>query len=190
MLRHIISVSLASLAMTACASLIPIKANAASLILVPIQDLSIKTIQRNPGDSLGFALLLDYNEVNLGLPPLEIQGYSVSYDQEELSLVRIDDPIALNTQINNKTVTLLARYIFEVLEPVKDGKGDISAIANYREPPNLSFPERFVSISTDPLIDPFYDVEPVPEPLTIFGTAIGLGCGVLFRRKSSKKTVS
>ena len=31
MLRHIISVSLASLAMTACVSLIPIKANAARL---------------------------------------------------------------------------------------------------------------------------------------------------------------
>jgi hypothetical protein len=30
----------------------------------------------------------------------------------------------------------------------------------------------------------------VPEPLTIFGTATALGCGVLFKRKSSKKTVS
>lgn len=33
-------------------------------------------------------------------------------------------------------------------------------------------------------------VEPVPEPVTIFGTATALGCGVLFKRKSSKKTVS
>ena len=32
--------------------------------------------------------------------------------------------------------------------------------------------------------------EPVPEPLTIFGTATALGCGVLFKRKSSKKIVS
>ena len=30
----------------------------------------------------------------------------------------------------------------------------------------------------------------VPEPLTIFGTAIGLGCGVLLKRKSSKKKKS
>jgi hypothetical protein len=30
----------------------------------------------------------------------------------------------------------------------------------------------------------------VPEPLTIFGTATALGCGVLFKRKSSKKTLS
>jgi hypothetical protein len=30
----------------------------------------------------------------------------------------------------------------------------------------------------------------VPEPLTMFGTATALGCGVLFKRKSSKKTVS
>ncbi len=27
----------------------------------------------------------------------------------------------------------------------------------------------------------------VPEPLTIFGTALGLGCGVLLKRNSSKK---
>ncbi len=30
----------------------------------------------------------------------------------------------------------------------------------------------------------------VPEPLTIFGTATALGCGVLFKRKSSRKTLS
>jgi hypothetical protein len=30
----------------------------------------------------------------------------------------------------------------------------------------------------------------VPEPLTIFGTATALGCGVLFKRKSSKKILS
>jgi hypothetical protein len=30
----------------------------------------------------------------------------------------------------------------------------------------------------------------VPEPLTIFGTATALACGVLFKRKSSKKTLS
>jgi len=30
----------------------------------------------------------------------------------------------------------------------------------------------------------------VPEPLTVFGTATALGCGVLFKRKSSKKTLS
>jgi hypothetical protein len=34
------------------------------------------------------------------------------------------------------------------------------------------------------------DVVPVPEPLTIFGTATALGCGALFKRKSSKNKKS
>jgi hypothetical protein len=44
MLRHIIS---ASLAMTACATLIATKANAVSLTLVPVG-----ILKRNPGDSI------------------------------------------------------------------------------------------------------------------------------------------
>jgi hypothetical protein len=36
----------------------------------------------------------------------------------------------------------------------------------------------------------FVTSTPVPEPLTMFGTATALGCGVLFKRKSSKKTLS
>jgi hypothetical protein len=51
MLRHIISVSLA---MTACATLIPTKANAATLTLTPVGSL-----QRNPGDSIEFILTLN-----------------------------------------------------------------------------------------------------------------------------------
>jgi hypothetical protein len=182
MLRHIISVSLASLAMTTSASLIPIKANAASLRLIPGVPPGTTAIQRNPGDSLEVLLLLD--DVTFRFP-VDIEGYSVDYDRTELSLTQIVNQIGLNQRLT--TPTFLARYIFEVLEPVvKDGIGDISATANYREPPNFTTPERFVSDSIGPVID----VEPVPEPLTIFGTAIGLGCGVLFKRKSSKKKVS
>src|SRR4028118_1394750 len=48
MLRHIISVSLA---MTACATLIPTKANAISFTLTPVGSL-----QRNPNDSIEFLL--------------------------------------------------------------------------------------------------------------------------------------
>ena len=139
-------------------------------------------IQRNPGDSLEFLLLLD--DVSFRFP-VDIQGYSVDYDRTELSLTQIVNPIGLNQRLT--TPTFLARYIFEVLEPVKDGRGDISATVNYREPPNFTIPERFESISTG---GPLYDVEPVPEPLTIFGTATALGYGAILKRKSSKKKVS
>jgi hypothetical protein len=186
MLRHIISVSLASVAMTACASLIPIKANAARLILIPVQPLDIKVIQRSPGDSLEFILRLE--EVGIR-NPVEIQRYSVDYDRTELSLVQTVDAIGLNQLLIHPTD--LARYTFEVLESVvKDGKGDISATVNYRVPPYFTTPPRFESIGTGSLYDVEPVPEPVPEPLTIFGTATALGCGALFKRKSSKKKVS
>jgi hypothetical protein len=182
MLRHIISVSLASLAMTACASLIPIKANAASIKLIPVAPPGPTTLQRNPGDSLMFLLLFEGAAFRY---PIEIQGYSVDYDHTELSLVEVLNPVGLNSRLTDTKI--LARYIFEVLEPVvKDGEGDISATANYRIPQGYFIPESFGSTSTGPV----HDVEPVPEPLTIFGTATALGCGALFKRKSSKKTVS
>jgi hypothetical protein len=180
MLRHIISVSLASLAMTACASLIPIKANAASIRLVMHPGPQI--LQRNPGDLISFILLFEGAVFRY---PIDIQSYSVDYDHTELSLIEVLNPVGFNRRLT--TETILARYIFEVQEPVvKDGEGDISATANYRIPRGSFIPESFGSTSTGSV----YDIEPVPEPLTIFGTATALGCGALFKRKSSKKTLS
>jgi hypothetical protein len=182
MLRQIISVSLASVVMTACASLIPIKANAARLILIPVQPLGTKVIQRNPGESVEFILRLE----DIGIRnPLEIQGISVDYDRTELFLVQSDYIMTPSELLFHPTN--VAHYIFEVLESVvKDGKGDISGTLNYRVPRSVITPERFGSISTETL----YDVEPVPEPLTIFGAATALGYGAILKRKSSKKKVS
>jgi hypothetical protein len=58
-----------------------------------------------------------------------------------------------------------------------------------------SFPDDIIDTPPPPQPSPLEPYNPgegviVPEPLTIFGTAIGLGCGVLFKRKSSKKTLS
>jgi hypothetical protein len=90
--------------------------------------------------------------------------------------------VSLGSPINFPQI--IARGTFTVLTPVKDGLRDVIATASYDESGPLgNFPE--LSITR---LGP--DVVPVPEPLTIFGTATGLGCGVLFKRKSSKKTVS
>jgi hypothetical protein len=188
MLRHIISVSLASLAMTACASLIPVEANAASfsLILMPNQPLGTNAILRNPGDSLEFTLLLLVDR-DISVRYIKtLLDYSITYDDTELSLVQIVNPMGFNQPFYNDQ-TVLATYIFQVLESVvKDGKSDISATANYQaQRYGFTYPE---SLSAGN--DPYYDVQPVPEPLTIFGTATALGCGVFFKRKSSKKAVS
>lgn len=182
MLRQIISVSLASVVMTACASLMPTKANAASLILISKDDYRTTTIRKNPGDLIEFLLRLE----DIGIRnPLEIKGISVDYDRTELSLVQIGFITTSSELLYHPTD--VANYTFEVLESVvKDGKGDISATLNYRVPPSFTTPERFGSITTETL----YDVEPVPEPLTIFGAATALGYGAILKRKSSKKKVS
>jgi hypothetical protein len=184
MLRQKIAVSLA---MTACASLIPTKANAASLTLEPSGNLL-----RNPGDSIEFVLAFNPNSfTSPSGNEVELRGYTLTYDDTELSLVRLVDPIDTPTRFS--TTTTLARYIFRVLPGVRidrEGdvfptRGDVFATANYREEP------RFINFPKELQIGgPVYDVQPVPEPLTILSAATALGYGVILKRKSSKKTVS
>jgi hypothetical protein len=171
MLRHIVSVGLA---MTACASLIPTKANAATLTMEPVG-----TLQKNPGDAMEFLLELEPingNEVEL------IDIFLTYVDEGELSYRGLLRPLLPNTRFTTKTT--LGTLLFAVLQPVKDGRGDVQIAVDYRERPISNLPK------VDVIGGAFYDVQPVPEPVTIFGTATALGCGVLFKRKSSKKTVS
>jgi hypothetical protein len=171
MLRHIISVSLA---MTACATLIPTKANAVTFTLTPVGSL-----QRNPGDSIEF--LLKVNPIGSfgSQDEVTIRGISNFYnDSNELSLPLIVDQV-LNTRLT--AITTIARLISNVSQPVKDGQNDVTVQVNY---------QLGNSFGTTAVRPTGGDVQPVPEPLTIFGTAAGLGCGALFKRKFSKKTVS
>jgi hypothetical protein len=181
MLRHIISVSLA---MTACATLIPTKANAVSLTLLPVGSL-----QRNPGDSIEFTLAFNPSApnstngtvgiINVVTPP-GFDGNELSFDPDRSSSK------ALYTISNT---TNIANFFFNVLSPVKDGKSDVfQVVVNYVYQDDTSF-SGFTTAQVT-LNNETYDVEPVPEPLTIFGTATALGCGVLFKRKSSKKTLA
>jgi hypothetical protein len=171
MLRHIIS---ASLAMTACATLIATKANAVSLTLVPVG-----ILKRNPGDSIQFILALNPAPNTNSDNPIQFLGLAFGHDGDELSLVTHEVFVSHFTPINNTRT--IARLTFNVLQPVKDGIGDISAAVDYQQENSVT-----ALVFTNENLD----VEPVPEPLTIFGTATALGGGVLLKRKSSKKTVS
>jgi hypothetical protein len=188
MLRHII---LASLAMTACATFMPTKANAIELTLTPVGSL-----QRNPGDTIAFVLQMDPgNDVGLyGVPIKRIYDPTISnfrqgtiYDSNELSLARVDRLVEIGYRVTRTMA--LATFIFDVVNPIKDGWSDLSARVDYRadQAGDISVPVfAYGGNSTD--VQPI--PEPIPEPLTIFGTATGLGCGALFKRKFSKKTVA
>jgi hypothetical protein len=170
MLRHIISISLA---MTACATLLPTKANAATLSLLPIGSL-----QRNPGDSIEFILTL--NPAPTSGNGLEILNIDLpDYDGNELSL----DPMRGWTVPNGvllTNTTTIASFVFNVLQPVRDGNSDVVAAVLYY---NNGQDTYSTTISGPPL-----DVQPTPEPLTMFGAAAALGYGAILKRKYSKKT--
>ena len=171
MLRHIISVSLA---MTACASLIPIKTNAATLTVRPAGELPRRT-----GDTIEFIFELN------PAPSTSVTFISFSSinDANELRLEPGGFTLAPNTTTN--TAIIVATRIFTVRTPVNDepGRGDITGLVSYDRPGPLGTPIR------DSAVGVGGDIVPVPEPLTIFGSAAALGYGVLFKRKSSKKTV-
>ena len=168
MLRHIISVSLA---MVACATLIPTKVNAATLTVTPGG-----SIPRNPGSLVEFTFLLDPEPSDLNV--LFLETLQFDYDRSELSFSG-GTTLPLNTLLTQPEI--IARLTFTVIQPVKDGVSDLFNAKVY-------FRQGGSPGETSPAFAG--DVEPVPEPVTIFGTATAIGCGILFKRKSFKKTVS
>jgi hypothetical protein len=166
MLRHIISVSLA---MAACATLIPTRANAASLTVTPIGE-----IPARPGDSIEFRFTLTPARSSV----VTITGLILGIDPSELSVRTGGIPLPIT--VINTPITFTSRHT--VLTPVKDGIRDIWATVFYNEsgPLPITGGQAYAEAG----------VAPVPEPLTMFGAVTALGYGVILKRKSSKKTVS
>ena len=180
MLRQIVSISLL---MTACAAFIPTKANAVSLTFTPLG-----TVEKKPGDPMTFTISLNPMGSTIWFRRLEGFGYDgteLVYDF--LSTDNLKERMIRDTLISDTTD--VAMIAFRVLEGVrKDGMTDFftATVVYDRYDPTLG---TIVQETIENELETI-DVVPVPEPLTIFGTAIGLGCGVLFKRKSSKKAVS
>jgi hypothetical protein len=167
MLRHIISVTLA---MTACATLIPTKVNAATLSITPTGDIAV-----NPGEFVEFKLF--FNPAPFSI--VKLLGVSFTSDTDgEFSEWLTVDPFTIGDVVDKAET--IASFKLKFDKPVKDGRSDFGATVSYQD---LGSGQTFAAGANGG------DVVPVPEPLTIFGTATAFGCGVLFKRKSSKKTV-
>jgi hypothetical protein len=159
-----------SLAMTTCTSLIATKVNAATFTVLPVDPLQI-----NPGDPIEFILVL--NPAQYGSNGVQILNiFDPIYDVNELFFNPAQSTRERpGTLVTNTTI--IARFSFNAFQPVKDGIGDIDARVNYQH--SLGTTQAYITGNLD--------VQPVPEPVTIFGTATGLGCGALFKPKFSKK---
>ena len=172
MLRHIISVSLA---MTACATLIPTKANALNFTLTPVGSL-----QRNPGDSIEFLLkVYPVDPFTGSIDDVTIRTITSVYrDANELSPPQIVNQV-LNTSLT--ATTTIARLLYKVDQPVKDKQNDLTVHVSYKL--GNMFGTTGIDVKGG-------DIEPVPEPLTMFGAAAALGYGAILKRKYSKKIES
>jgi hypothetical protein len=187
MLRHIVSVGLA---MAACAAFIPTKVNAVTLSIRSIPRDIRNEIAAKPGDLIDIIFNLRLDATSEFVTPKTLVS---NYDTNELSeftelrwLVPQNRPIAYNVGNIIVTNTDIATLRLKVEKPLKDTRADVWGTLTFNEG-NRTVNDIIPDLKAD-AFGP--DVVPVPEPLTIFGTAIGLGCGVLFKRKSSKKTVS
>jgi hypothetical protein len=173
MLRHIVSVSLA---MTACATLIPTKANAFIFTLTPLDNL-----QKNRGEQISFILRVDPQNDSIVIP--RIYNPSIfNYDLNELAFSRTQPLIDLSEPVTRPRN--IAAFIFDVINPIKDGQTDLRSVTvDYR----IKSGDGSLEVGNNTLT---LDVEPVPEPLTMFGTAAALGYGAILKRKYSKNTES
>jgi len=165
--------------MTTCAIFTSTKVNAATLTVF-----TEDSLQKKQGQSITFKVSFDPMLADpMGF--VTLGSFTFVKDDSELSYNLNSFIAPANTPISSATT--IANLIFDVLppEPVKDGQSDILSA-------KLIYFYNIGNIIELPLVVeaiPSLDVVPVPEPLTIFGTATALGCGVLFKRKSSKKTV-
>jgi hypothetical protein len=181
MLRQIVPLSLV---MIVGATFMPSKANAISLtfertgdLLVEINDPIVFNVNLEPSDQTLFGIIF--------------RDLTYSYDDIELAFDQTSKIWRDTTFGPGEGTKTIANLKFNVRRGVRKDEGtlgDLSALlATYDTvDSNGNIIERGLTISTKDTVD----VLPVPEPLTIFGTATALGCGVLFKRKSSKKTVS
>jgi hypothetical protein len=192
MLRQLVSVSLA---ITACATLISTKANAVTLTAIPVNGL-----QRNPGDEMKFSLVLNPSGTQAGTG-IRYFGILPGWNQDDSELSRRG--LALAEVFNNvnlgssgvflNSTTTVATLTFDVLPGVvKDGDNDLFNVqAAYKE--ILGFSETGVVLYSEfkrASVSEKFDVEPVPEPLTMFSAAAALGYGAILKRKFSKNTES
>jgi len=174
MLRHIISVSLA---MTACATLLPTKANAATLTVTPRGE-----IPHNVGDLVQFTVTLNPSPSNSN--SFIFRALRYGFDRSELTLRYLLPIVKKDDEVIDRTVaTNIAFFTFKVDNPVKDDDNDFSVEVDFQEGGALGtaygYGGNVVPVS-----------EPVPEPLTMLGAAAALGYGAILKRKYSKNTES
>jgi hypothetical protein len=171
--------------MTACATFIPTKVNAATLTIEssPGGGGSLRQIPAKPGDIIDFIFYLRPEPGNRSISVLGWEGKPF-FDTSELEQVTpLQWQIPLNSPLNLQVRRDIATWKLKAKTPVKDTIPDVSAVMNYQELTVFRWqPGQSLAFGSD--------VVPVPEPLTMFGAAAALGYGAILKHKYSKNTES
>jgi hypothetical protein len=190
MLRRILPLSLA---MTACAALIPTKVNAVTLTIDSTPSGISREITAKPGDLITFTYKVVLNNTTNNIVPKILFS---DFDKTELSefaalewLVPVGRPIAYipgNFPTSTTTVSI-ATLRLKVDKPVKDTRPDVWGTLTFDED-NATTNQIYTDLKLPGNGSDVVPQQPVPEPLTMLGAAAALGYGAILKRKYSKNT--
>jgi hypothetical protein len=170
--------------MTACATLIPTKANAIKFTFQPSG-----IVERNPNEFITFVASVDPEGSNT-LRFIDLQiinpqiGTPFFYDKEELEVISVlpEKPFDI------LGIQPIATIEFRVLEGVKEDKTPDDFYSILAILYDSATKARVFPLSSGKVdVVPPQQLASVPEPLTMLGAAAALGYGAILKRESSKK---
>lgn len=149
-----------------------------------------------PGQVIDFQILFDTNNINTSLLNSVEIDFSIKLDPTELELVSLPQgttaiPNGFTTNKNafagipqNRTGTLTTFQAKVLNGLISDGMSDMSLklnFANIGGPTGQDVSSSFGGSGVKQIVE----VQPVPEPTTIFGSALALSVGGWLKRKKS-----
>ena len=178
--------------------------NAASISFAPtgsqLDNDGIFDIKTVSGEIIDFTVLFDTNNISTKLLFSVEIDFSIELDQTELEIVSLPQgtiatPNGFSTNkgafapIPQKTNGTLTTFQARVLNGlINDGRSDLSLKLNFVKIGGDSPIGEDVSSSFGGAgVRQTVEVQPVPEPTTIFGSALALGVGGWLKRKKSSQ---
>lgn len=204
------ALGLSAITFSSVVNLQPVHAASASLFFRPtgaqIDDDPLPDILTIPGDTISFQTFLS----PFGIGQQDVVTYSTQYDPQELEL--IGNPVPLSPQfgsvnVSNGNINVGNAFTFNEIiagnnDPVPSFLFNFKVLPGLDNVPGADFgflPNsaggfnrgtgkdiREVFIQPTQMVEVQPPLVEVPEPLSIIGTGVALGFGVLFRRMSSK----
>lgn len=164
-----------------------------------LDDDEIFDIETAPDQVIDFTVLYDTNGITTNLPLISVEiKFSIELHQTELQLASLPEGL-IGAESNSfsikrdgipqKTIGSLTTFQVKVLNGlINDGDKDFTLnLISAKIGGESSISENVTSSFGGSGIKQTVEVQPVPEPTTIFGSALALGIGGWLKRKKSSQ---